>query len=380
MAREDDLGHSPEQCIPVRPPTGKPWDRARIIGWPSLHEMSMDSGLKQRLIGAAVLIALAVIFLPMLVKGPAPESGVADLPLALPDAPAARGETVTRDLPLIAPPPAPEDGGVLEARRRGDADAPPPRAAGEFPTVDTGGDDDAAQPASDDDAALPASTAAGDYAVHFGSYGSSVNADTVVNRLSTAGFPASSTQATASGKPVWRVRIGPYATRAEAEAVRVAATEVGPNDARVIALDGGSAADSRTASSPPPAAAPTPARQAQAPQTQAPQQPQQPTPQAAQQQTPSAQPPAPTSTAPAAAAGTGFVVQLGAFRSAADADAMRDRVRGLGFSAFTDTVQTEQGQLTRVKAGPVVDRADADRLRSQISSRAGIDGMVRSNP
>ncbi|RXE43711.1 sporulation protein, partial [Xanthomonas perforans] len=41
----------------------------------------MDTALKQRLIGAIVLVALAVIFLPMLVKGPAPSSGVADVPL-----------------------------------------------------------------------------------------------------------------------------------------------------------------------------------------------------------------------------------------------------------------------------------------------------------
>jgi len=38
----------------------------------------MDSRLKQRLVGAAVLVALAVIFLPMLVQGPAPDSGVSD--------------------------------------------------------------------------------------------------------------------------------------------------------------------------------------------------------------------------------------------------------------------------------------------------------------
>jgi cell division septation protein DedD len=35
----------------------------------------VDTPLKQRLIGAIVLVALAVIFLPMLVKGPAPDSG-----------------------------------------------------------------------------------------------------------------------------------------------------------------------------------------------------------------------------------------------------------------------------------------------------------------
>ena len=47
----------------------------------------MDTALKQRLIGAVVLVALAVIFLPMLIKGPAPDSGVSDVPLAVPASP-----------------------------------------------------------------------------------------------------------------------------------------------------------------------------------------------------------------------------------------------------------------------------------------------------
>jgi len=62
----------------------------------------VDTPLKQRLIGAIVLVALAVIFLPMLVKGPAPDSGVANVPIAAPDAPA-DGQFETRELPLVAP-------------------------------------------------------------------------------------------------------------------------------------------------------------------------------------------------------------------------------------------------------------------------------------
>ena len=58
----------------------------------------MDTKLKQRLIGGAVLIALAVIFLPMLVHGPAPDSGVGDVSTRVPDAPAGKFET--RELPL----------------------------------------------------------------------------------------------------------------------------------------------------------------------------------------------------------------------------------------------------------------------------------------
>src|SRR5690554_5958005 len=336
----------------------------------------MDSGLKQRLIGAAVLVALAVIFLPMLVKGPAPDSGVSDLSLDLPERPQS-GDTVTRELPLVAPRPQSGDDGALGlgARARDDSGS----ADGALPTVDTAdaAHPDAAQLASDvaaqdaepaadpvagsgepgeapavapapepepaPEPALPASTAGGDYAVRFGSYGSSVNADTVVNRLRQEDLPASSTRVEVAGQTVWRVHIGPYASRAQAEAVRVRAATVGTNDARVVALD---AAPAQSAGG-------------------------------AQQQADAA---APAPTAPAAAPDVGFVVQLGAFSSGADATALRDRVRELGFSAFTDTVDTERGVLTRVKAGPVVSREEAERLRSQINDRARVDGMVRSHP
>ena len=179
----------------------------------------MESGLKQRLIGAAVLVALAVIFLPMLVQGPAPDSGVSDLPLQMPDQPA--GEYETRDLPLVKPGATSTDG-VLD-----NDDA--------LPTVDT----TTAPPVADapaasappDEAAtsadmLPATTAGGNYAVSFGAYGSSANADTVVTRLRTAKLPGYREQAMLAGKPAWRVRIGPYATRAEAEALRAGGSRV----------------------------------------------------------------------------------------------------------------------------------------------------------
>ena len=65
--------------------------------------MPMDTSLKQRLVGAVVLIALAVIFLPMLVKGPAPDSGVSDVAIEVPPEPKAADGMVTQDLPLVAP-------------------------------------------------------------------------------------------------------------------------------------------------------------------------------------------------------------------------------------------------------------------------------------
>ena len=120
----------------------------------------MEPALKQRLIGATVLVALAVIFLPMLIKGPAPESGASDVPLDLPDAP--QGEYETRELPLVTPGDAP-NGGVVgmdpACRRR--------RPLADRRTTTAG-----AVATGTSDGMMPAATAGGDYAVSFGSYAS----------------------------------------------------------------------------------------------------------------------------------------------------------------------------------------------------------------
>ena len=81
-----------------------------------------------------------------------------------------------------------------------------------------------------------------------------------------------------------------------------------------------------------------------------------------------------------AAANVGFAVQLGAFSNAAEANAMRDKLRAGGFSAFVEQVKTDKGVLSRVRVGPVASRADADNLKSQVKAKAGIDGMVRPHP
>ncbi|HVR81185.1 MAG TPA: SPOR domain-containing protein [Luteimonas sp.] len=333
----------------------------------------MDSGLKQRLIGAAVLVALGVIFLPMLVQGPAPDSGVSDVPLLMPDAPA--GNYETRDLPLVTPGTTP-DGGAVGMQSTLPIATPPAADGDALPTVDTAtavpsasaavalGDAGAtaAAPLPPPKAAtgtmFPAATAGGDYAVHFGSFTSSASADQVVASLRASQLPGYREQGLVDGKPVWRVRIGPYATRADAEAARLRAAHVRDDvGARVIALD----ADVAT-----PAAATTAAATA--------------TPVAAKP----IETPKPVETPPVmpptAAAGTGFAVQLAAFSKPADAAALRDKVRAAGFSAFTESVSTDKGTLTRVRVGPVASRAEADALKVQVKAKVGVDGIVRPHP
>ena len=62
----------------------------------------MEAPLKQRLIGAVVLAALALIFVPMLLKSPdVKDPDSADVPLSIPDEPGDDGIT-TIDIPLDA--------------------------------------------------------------------------------------------------------------------------------------------------------------------------------------------------------------------------------------------------------------------------------------
>lgn len=345
----------------------------------------MDTSLKQRLIGAIVLVALAVIFLPMLVTGPARNSSADSVPLEVPGAPA-NAQFETRELPLAAP--AGGDSGL-----RGAAPLQEP-AATAAATVDTG----------------PA-VAAGNFAVSFGAYASKADADAVIAHLKGAQLPGFSETATINGRQAWRVRVGPFVDRAQAESARLQAVKIRSDvRAEVVTLDAnaeGAAATAQapaatttplggnpvqtqalpesaaaTATAPPapkpepkptPAPTPTPAAETKAvaakPATPAP----------APAAKPEVKPEVKAPAAPAAS-GVGFAVQLGAFGQAADANALRDKVRAAGFSAFVDQVRTDKGVLSRVRVGPVANRAEADQLKAQVAARVGVAGMVRPHP
>jgi cell division septation protein DedD len=345
----------------------------------------VDTPLKQRLIGAIVLVALAVIFLPMLVKGPAPDSGVASVPISAPAAPS-DGQFETRELPLVAPT------GAATGLQGPSSTQPLQDAA------------DAAPAAADSSPAV----AAGNFAVSFGAYGSQADADAVIAYLKKSQLPGFSEPATINGRQAWRVRVGPYADRAEAEAARLQAVKV-RNDvkAEVVTLD--ARADNAVAAAP--AATPTPAAASASSATAAaagttvqteslppepvaaakpaaskPEPKPDPKPAAAAPKPEPAKPDTATAAKPVAApaapaaSSVGFAVQLGAFGQAAEANALRDKVRAAGFSAFVEQVRTDKGTLNRVRVGPVANRAEAENLKAQVASKVGVAGMVRPHP
>ncbi|RXE38937.1 sporulation protein, partial [Xanthomonas perforans] len=320
---------------------------------------------------------------------------VADVPLEAPAAPA-NGEFETRELPLVTPGNAPA-GGAL-----GMAGAPAP----------VQNNPDAADLAAPSSTPSAPEVAAGNYAVNFGAYATSADADAVIARLKQAQLPGFSEKTQINGRPAWRVRVGPYADQAQAESARLQAVKVRSDvNAQVVTLDANAAAPAPVASAPAPAPAVKPSSSVAAASTTAPTKteslPPEPAKPVAAAPKPAEvakpvpakpevtkpapakpelaakpEPAKPVATAPAApaASAVGFAVQLGAFGRAEDADALRDRVRAAGFSAFVEQVRTDKGALNRVRVGPVANRSDAEQLRAQVAAKVGISGMVRPHP
>lgn len=306
----------------------------------------MDSSLKQRLLGAAVLIALAVIFVPMFMSDSAPRKSaeMETTHLAIPPAPDREFQQRVLPVdPVAAPAPPPSSTApaadtsapaVEPAPETTTAPAAPAAATPEpEPEPAATASPPATAPAAPAAASKPASAPAGEAAdsrffVHLGVYAALANADGLVAALKKGGYPAFTESTSYQGKPAARVRVGPYASRAAAESARLRIRGLEPAvPGSVVQLASDAAAD------------------------------------------------APASALPAARAG-GWAVQLGALKAEADANKLRDRLRNAGFASFVDKVDANGSTLWRVRAGPEVDRAAADKLRANIRERMKLEGII----
>jgi DedD protein len=199
----------------------------------------VKQSLKQRLIGAIVLVALAVIFLPMLLSGPVDRSQVS-VPVEIPPKPRVQpssqlpepdDETATRPPPTsIAEAPAPVDeasadnGGGEPAAGTDEGDAPTgPDQGGEGrETVADGSGPGAGSGASGagatgDPESVPEQ---GGWAVQVGGFRSRDNALGLRDKLRGEGYTVYVDQSEWKGKPLFRVRVGPVLGEDEAESLK----------------------------------------------------------------------------------------------------------------------------------------------------------------
>lgn len=75
-----------------------------------------------------------------------------------------------------------------------------------------------------------------------------------------------------------------------------------------------------------------------------------------------------------------WVVQLGSFATRLNADKMRERLKGLGFPAFVETIKGDDGTLYRVRIGPEIKRERAIAIKDRLKKVANIDGIVLRFP
>jgi DedD protein len=201
----------------------------------------MDFVLKQRLVGAVVLVALGVIFIPMLLEGPddtlvpeldqlpelvdpAPSRPLDAFPtmdtlpvspdtsvLAADAAPEADSEPVPEPEPLPEPEAEPEVQAGPVAAESGVQPAPvAEQAAPEQPPA----------PAPQVPAAETEAGPLGSWVVQVGSFSSQQNAVGLRDKLRQGGFTTQVEKVRVAGKTHYRVRVGPFLERDEAEQKR----------------------------------------------------------------------------------------------------------------------------------------------------------------
>jgi DedD protein len=172
----------------------------------------MDRRVKERLIGASILVVLIVLVVPELLSGPKLP------PLPQPMLPAAAASepnrTVMVDLSTSKPATASEP--AEPTSQPASAVTVPPADPTPLPTP-AAAPKPAHAPAVESVAAPPISPVRGVWSVQLGSFASRANADNLTRQMKGEGFPAFVLEG-GSGKSVrYRVRVGPFPDRESAE-------------------------------------------------------------------------------------------------------------------------------------------------------------------
>jgi len=297
----------------------------------------MDKALKQRMVGASVLIALAVIVLPMLLGG-RPE-----------------GETQqTRKIELPAQPPElsfetrryPIGEQGLEQQEKNKQSTqddpvlqlPAPKVPASKVDKPDAVDYTVGKSAIDEHTSTPAVTStapvqienapdAGRFVVQVASFGALDNANQLSAVLRSNGYSVITHSVKSDVGILHRVRVGPYASEAEADRIvsdlESAVDGVKP---RVMDLQPGKSAPVTTPSDPL----------------------------------------------------IRWVVQVGSFSSAANAEKLVASLRLDGLSAYREMVSSSESSIYRVRIGPFLQREEAMRVERRMREKNSLDGVVMS--
>jgi len=189
----------------------------------------MERALKERIIGAAVLVLVVVLVVPVFLDGPPGEGEIVSERVPLPGQSEQETRTVVLDRDRTEPVPANQ---LAETTPK-----PQPLVAQSDPEPEPVETKAAPEPVAEEAPAeqQPGATSSstGMWAVQLGSFGNQGNAERLAAELRKQGHAALLSQVMTSDGQRHRVRIGPQKDRAAAEAVAASLKKAG-HDGKVL--------------------------------------------------------------------------------------------------------------------------------------------------
>jgi len=192
----------------------------------------MERALKERIIGAAVLVVFVVLVVPVFLDGPPEDGEIVSERVLLPGQEDQKNQTVvldrnrTQPVPAAttpAPVPAREEPARQEPEQEQPVRAEPVRAEPKPAVVpDKPVEEPAPKPAPQ-----PAASTTGMWAVQLGSFSNKENAEKLAANLRKQGYAAFLSQLTTDSGQLHRVRIGPQKDRESAEEMAKRLAKVG---------------------------------------------------------------------------------------------------------------------------------------------------------
>jgi DedD protein len=308
----------------------------------------MDTALKQRLVGASVLIALAVVVLPMLLGGRPDSENRQPEKIELPPQPSEldfetrrypvgeqarpRPDTPSQTTPRPLPTPTPpvQEDTQTAPLTQAETDSEPaeiPEMNQDFPSVEIEDRQEPEIAISEGPPPAAPGEDAGRYVVQVASFGAIQNANRLSDTLRAYGYAVLLDSVKSDVGTLHRVRVGPFAGEDEADAaVRRLQTQVDGVRPRVMDLQPEKSAQVTRPSDPL----------------------------------------------------VRWIVQVGSFSSADNADKLVARLRLESLTAYKEEVSASGSTIFRVRIGPFLEREEAIRADDLVNERLSIDGVVMS--
>jgi DedD protein len=175
----------------------------------------MEKALKERIVGAIVLVAVVVLVVPVFLDGPPAEGEIISERVPLPGQSEQKIQTVVLDRDRDQPVPARELNAARQSAEQAQVTEPAPvQKPPQDSTVTT------AAPEPENKVVVQAAgSTTGMWAVQLGSFANKQNAEILAADLRKQGFAAFLSQVSTSSGQLHRVRVGPQKDREAADAM-----------------------------------------------------------------------------------------------------------------------------------------------------------------